>query len=421
MRRSWRPTWGPDDVGTLLEAQDVVAGYGDVPILRGVSVRVSPGELVAVIGPNGAGKSTLIKAIFGLLRVSEGRVVFDGQDITGKTPEEVVAMGVNYVPQVANTFPTLTVRENLEMGAYLLNYGLPGRLSLASGRVGGLFRAVFRPPLVLLTLALAWFMVSGALLSLFAVHIHSWSFFGYGVFGISFPRSTAGLGLFLAGVSSVAALNLAWLRPRILGLSRGLLAADAVLAAVVAVYSGDGMFQVALLLALLVYLALLYVLRHEWVTQILSRGSDPRALVSAPRPASRYARLVSKEYVESRIGAVLGLFPDLRRFMKVRAGKLSGGQQQMVALARALILEPKILLIDEPSAGLAPKLVDSVFRRIDEIHKAGTGILLVEQNARKALDMADRAYVLEMGRNRHEGAAQDLLKDPQVRQMYLGG
>ena len=272
-------------VATLLAVEGLVAGYGEVPILHGVSARVDPGELVAVIGPNGAGKSTLIKAVFGLIRVTAGTVVFDGEDITRRPPERIVSRGISYVPQVANTFPGLTVRENLEMGAYLLNYGVSGVLSRLNGAVVDTLRKLLR--------------------------------------------------------------------------------------------MGGG---------------------RRW-----------------------YDRTVTKGYVQGRIETVLELFPDLRPFLKTRTGKLSGGQQQMVALARALILEPKLLLIDEPSAGLAPRLVDAIFRRIQEIHRAGTGMLIVEQNAKKALEMADRGYVLEMGKNRFTGPAKDLLGNPDVRRMYLGG
>lgn len=269
----------------LLEAHGIVSGYGDVPILHEVSVNLDHKELVTIIGPNGAGKSTLIKTIFGLLQTLQGRIAFDGEDITRQSPERIVARGMSYVPQNANTFPTLTVRENFEMGAFLLNVGFAGRLSRLSTDIFDGLRRILRLPEV-----------------------------------------------------------------------------------------------------------------HRW-----------------------YGRSVTREYVRGRIDSVLDLFPDLRPYEKVRAGKLSGGQQQMVALARALILEPKVLLIDEPSAGLAPKLVEAIFSRIREIHEAGTGILLVEQNAKKALAMANRGYVLEMGRNRYAGEARNLLADPEVGRLYLGG
>lgn len=269
----------------VLNAQDIESGYGEVPILHKVSVELHGGELVAIIGPNGAGKSTLIKTVFGLLKATQGRVTFDGQDITRRSPEQIVALGMSYVPQTANTFPTLTVRTNLEMGAYLLNYGIAGRISRATTILSDGFRRLFRLP-----------------------------------------------------------------------------------------------------------------------------GSD-----------RWYGRVVSTDYIQRRIDTVLELFPDLRPFLRTRTGKLSGGQQQMVALARTLMLEPKVLLIDEPSAGLAPKLVDAIFQRIQEIHRAGTGIVLVEQNAKKALAMADRGYVLDMGRNRYSGVAEDLLANPDVGRLYLGG
>jgi ABC-type branched-subunit amino acid transport system ATPase component len=231
----------------ILEAQDVVSGYGEVDILHGVSVKVHPGEMVAVIGPNGAGKSTLLRAMFGLLPVRSGRVLLRGDDVSNRQPDQLVQRGLSYVPQVDNVFPSLTIMENLEMGAFV--------------RSGG---------------------------------------------------------------------------------------------------------------------------------------------------------------VAERTEQVFGLFPDLAGRRGEIAGRLSGGQRQMLALARALMLDPAILLLDEPSASLSPKMVGLIFDRINVINEAGTGILLVEQNARQALSICHRAYVLANGENRLEGPAQSLLANEEVGKLYLG-
>ncbi|MGH2560542.1 MAG: ABC transporter ATP-binding protein [Thermomicrobiales bacterium] len=231
----------------VLATNDVVSGYGEVQILRGVSIRVAPGEIVTIIGPNGAGKSTLIKAIFGLLPVRGGSVHLDGEDVTGLAPETLVRMGVGYVPQTDNIFASLTVRENLEMGG--------------------------------------------------------------------FTRT-------------------------------------------------DG--------------------------------------------------------VEDRIARVLELFPVLADRLSERAGRLSGGQRQTLAVARALMLDPKILLLDEPSASLSPQMVELVFAKIVEINAHGTAALLIEQNARQALSISHRGYVLASGENRFEGPAATLLASDDVRRLYLG-
>jgi ABC-type branched-subunit amino acid transport system ATPase component len=254
----------------LLRAENLVSGYGETEILHGISISVEPEEIVVIIGPNGAGKSTLIKTIIGILQPKEGRVLYNGMDVTGLPPEQLALLGMAYVPQMSNIFPSLTVRENLEMGAIVKRPGLLTR-------------------------------------------IH-------------------------------------------------------------------------------------------------------RRLLNQEGPAS-----YTPEEFEAKVDRILDIFPNLAPKLRERAGLLSGGEQQMVALARTLVLEPRILLIDEPSAGLAPRLVQSIFDKIVDINATGTAILLVEQNARRALEMAHRGYVLDMGNNRFEGEGEALLRDPEVGRLYLGG
>lgn len=232
----------------LLEVADVVAGYGESEILHGVSVRVEAGETVTIIGPNGCGKSTLMKAVVGLVNVRAGRVEFRGEDIANRAPERIVQSGLCYVPQSDNVFPSLTIRENLEMGAFTRKDDFRGRI--------------------------------------------------------------------------------------------------------------DDMFA---------------------------------------------------------------LFPDLGARPSLKAGSLSGGQRQMLAIARALMLDPALLLLDEPSAGLSPAMVGLVFERLRGVNRAGVSLLLVEQNARQALAMSDRGYVLAGGENRLDGAGKALLDDEDVASLYLGG
>ncbi len=232
----------------LLRADELIAGYvPGVPILNGCDFYVDDGELVGIIGPNGAGKSTLLKALFGLVRIRSGSVVLKGEDITNLRADRLVQQGLGFVPQTNNVFPSLTIEENLQMGAYLA------------------------------------------------------------------PK--------------------------------------------------------------------LFKDRFEYVT---------------------------------------GIFPRLAERRKQRASALSGGERQMLAMGRALMMEPSVLLLDEPSAGLSPALQDEVFVRVRDINKAGVTVIMVEQNARRCLQIVDRGYVLDQGRNAYTGTGRDLAHDPKVIGLYLG-
>ena len=158
---------------------------------------------------------------------------------------------------------------------------------------------------------------------------------------------------------------------------------------------------------------------HRAGEAVKERLPWPRSLDDATK-AMAQAPMTAEQFKE-RVERIATLLPNLRPKLRQRAGNLSGGEQQMVALGKALVLDPVLLLIDEPSAGLAPKLVHLIFEKILDINAHGTAVLLVEQNARKALGMAHRGYVLEMGRNRHEGKGEALLRDPEVGRLYLGG
>jgi len=272
----------------ILEATDLYAGYGETEILHGVTMRLESAEFVALIGPNGAGKSTLVKTLIGLLRPSKGHIRYDGREITGLDPAALVVQGLAYVPQSYNTFPSLTVRENLEMGAITRRLGL-----LARGN---------RALTFLLT-----------------------------------PR------------------------------------------------------------------------RHD-------EGHDPSGTGQSNQPPS-----LTKQQFDERIEEIAGIFPNLKAKMGAQVSMLSGGEQQMVALAKTLVMDPRVMLIDEPSASLAPRLVSMIFDKIREINESGVAIVLVEQNARKALSLAHRAYVLEAGKNKYEGLGKALLDDPDVGRLYLGG
>ena len=235
---------------TLLAAESLTAGYGRMDILHDLSLTVDVNEIVSIIGPNGAGKSTAFKTIVGFLRPRAGRVLFNGEEITGLRPDLVLRRGLAYVPQGRIVFPQMTVLENLEMGAYI--------------------------------------------------------------------------------------------------------------------------------------------------------ERDPARIAAA-------------------LEQVYALFPILAERRKQTAGTMSGGEQQMVAIARALMTTPRLILLDEPSLGLSPKFVSLIFDTLAQMKRAGYTLMVVEQNAAKALAAADRAYVLELGRNRFEGTGAALLADPDVKRLYLGG
>lgn len=233
---------------SILSVENLDAGYGDLQVLFDVDLHVDAGEYVTIVGPNGAGKSTVMKSIFGLTRHMGGSIVYQGTNIESNDPEENVHQGLAYVPQSDNIFPPLSVRENLEMGAYILD-----------------------------------------------------------------------------------------------------------------------------------------------------------------------------EVPEDALQAVFDRFPILEKRQQQKAGSMSGGQRQMLAMGRALMLDPALILLDEPSAGLAPDLVDEMFDNIDRIVESGTAVLMVEQNAKEALSRCDRGYVLVNGENRYTDSGEKLLGDEQIRKEFLGG
>jgi len=233
----------------FLIGENMVAGYGKGPaILHDCTISVDPGEIAVIVGPNGAGKSTAMKAIFGMLNMHSGQVLLDGEDITSLSPQDRVARGMGFVPQNNNIFTSLTVEENLEMGAF-----------------------------------------------------------------------------------------------------------------------------------------------------------------------------IRRDDISATMEQVYTLFPILRDKRQQAAGELSGGQRQQVAVGRALMTQPKLLMLDEPTAGVSPIVMDELFDRIIEVARTGIPILMVEQNARQALAIADKGYVLVQGRNGHTGTGKELLADPEVRQSFLGG
>jgi ABC-type branched-subunit amino acid transport system ATPase component len=231
----------------ILDVEAITAGYGGAPVISDVSLRAARGKLTALVGPNGAGKSTFIKVVAGLIRPDAGRVTLDGTDVTGVPAQLLVRRGISYVPQVSNVFPTLTVLENLEMGAYTRRHG-----------------------------------------------------------------------------------------------------------------------------------------------------------------------------VKQKIDELCGMFPDLHPALKRQARTLSGGQRTMLAIARGLMLDPHVLLLDEPTAGLAPKFIDAVWAQVLAVRQLNVAVLIVEQNTRRTLTHADWAYVMVLGRNALGGTGKQLLDDPEVVNLYIG-
>ncbi|MCB1399090.1 MAG: ABC transporter ATP-binding protein [Rhodobacteraceae bacterium] len=233
---------------SFLLAENMTGGYGATDILHDCTLRVEKGQIAVIVGPNGAGKSTAMKAVFGMLNLREGHVVLGGEDITRLSPQDRVARGMGFVPQVNNVFPTMSVQENLEMGAFL-------------------------------------------------------------------------------------------------------------------------------------------------------RDDD----------------------FSDTMEQVFDLFPILKDKRHQNAGELSGGQRQQVAVGRALMTQPRLLMLDEPTAGVSPIVMDELFDRIIEVARTGISILMVEQNARQALEIADMGYVLVQGANRYTDTGAALLADPEVRRTFLGG
>ena len=234
----------------ILTVEEIVGGYGKLTVLNGTSFKVARGAITTVIGPNGAGKSTVFKAVFGLLPVQRGRIVFDGREVTNLDPRRLLELGISYVPQGRNVFPELSVLHNLELGA------------------------------------------------------------------------------------------------------------------------------------------------------------------TAARPDANVA---------ARIESLMERFPMLRRKAGAQASTLSGGEQKLLEIARGLLLEPKLMLIDEPSIGLSPLLVKETFGILQDLRAKGVSILMVEQNAKRALEISDFGVVLELGRTRMQAAASAVLADPRVGQLFLGG
>jgi ABC-type branched-subunit amino acid transport system ATPase component len=238
------------EVNIMLTIEKLVTGYGKIEILHGVTIEIQDNQMTVVIGPNGAGKSTIFRAIFGILRVWDGKISYNGENISNLKPQKLLKKGISYVPQGRNIFPLMTIHENLEMGSYV--------------------------------------------------------------------------------------------------------------------------------------------------------RSD-------------------KEQIQEDIERIYERFPILGERRNEEARNLSGGQQQMLEMGRALLLNPDFIMLDEPSLGLAPNIAEEIFNEILRIRDSGKTIMMVEQNAKRALELADYAFVLELGNKKYEGPAREIMENENVRRMYLGG
>jgi len=234
----------------MLTIENLVTGYGKIEILHGINMEIKDNQMTVVIGPNGAGKSTILRAIFGILKVWDGKISYNGEDISNFDPQTLLKKGISYVPQGRNIFPLMTIQENLEMGAYIRN---------------------------------------------------------------------------------------------------------------------------------------------------------------------------DKEKIREDIERIYERFPVLGERRNEEARNLSGGQQQMLEMGRALLLDPEFIMLDEPSLGLAPSMAEEIFNEIIKIKESGKTIMMVEQNAKRALELADYAYVLELGKNKYEGPAKEIMDNEKVKRLYLGG